>query len=181
MSSGVSFDITIAPKTSADSSDGIWRKSYTLVEDGKYILVANGIVDASSVDSLVLDYDRHLGKTDALNVRIIEVLFPGGAGIPPVVVSSKVGPSLKKNLTRILTGMHRDPEGRKILKQALMLRFDPPDDHNYDDIKKHRVTAAAGSIRGIILAVIDRNVCIGGLSRVDSFSQCMMVPMTMFP
>jgi hypothetical protein len=95
----------------------------------------------------VLDYDRHLGKTDALNVRIIEVLFPGGAGIPPVVVSSKVGPSLKKNLTRILTGMHRDPEGRKILKQALMLRFDPPDDHNYDDIRKMEKAAQDAGFR----------------------------------
>ena len=53
-------------------------------------MVAQGIVDASSVDSLVLDYDRSVGNPDALKVRIIEQLFPGGAGAPPVVVSNKV-------------------------------------------------------------------------------------------
>ena len=99
-------------------------------------LVSKGIVDASSVDSLVLDYDRHMGNADALNVKIIEVLFPNGAGIPPVVLSSKADPALRKILTHILTNMHKDPEGRTILKEALMLRFDPPNDSNYDDIRR---------------------------------------------
>ena len=99
-------------------------------------MVSEGLVDASSVDSLVLDYDRHIGDRHAHNVRIIERLFPGGAGAPPVVISRRADPALRTRLQAILTGMHRDPEGQQILKEALMLRFDPPNDHNYDDIRR---------------------------------------------
>lgn len=99
-------------------------------------LVSKGAVDASSVDSLVLDYDRSIKDPDALNVKIIEHLHPGGAGAPPVVISKKADPEIKKSLTDALTGMHNDPDGKKILEQALLLRFDAPNDANYDDIRK---------------------------------------------
>jgi phosphonate transport system substrate-binding protein len=99
-------------------------------------LVARGVVDASSVDSMVLDFDRHIGNPDALNVKIIEVLFPGGAGAPPVVISSRADPVLRTALTAALVGMHQEPEGREILSRARLLRFDPPNDHNYDDIRR---------------------------------------------
>jgi phosphonate transport system substrate-binding protein len=99
-------------------------------------MVARGLVDASSVDSMVLDYERHVKDPDALKVRVIETLFPGGAGIPPVVVGSQVDPKLRLRLQKALVNMDQDPEGRRILKSALLQRFDPPDDHNYDDIRR---------------------------------------------
>jgi phosphonate transport system substrate-binding protein len=97
-------------------------------------LVATGAVDASSVDSLVLDYDRFVNDEAALNVRIIEHLGP--AGIPPVVVSKKADPSIKKALMDAMLNMHKDPEGERILAKAMVKRFDPPDDRNYDDVRK---------------------------------------------
>lgn len=110
-------------------------------------LVANGTVDASSVDSLVLDYDRFTGNPDALNVRIIEQMFPGGAGAPPVVVSSKVSPELRKALQDTLVNMHKDPLGKKILSKALLSRFAPPDDRNYDDIRRMEKAAIKAGFR----------------------------------
>lgn len=102
-------------------------------------LVANGTVEASSVDSLVLDYDRMLKDAAARNVRIIEHIGP--AGIPPVVISKKADPSIKQPLMAVLLAMHKDPEGGKILNKALMTRFDPPNDRNYDDIRAYEKTA----------------------------------------
>lgn len=99
-------------------------------------MVANKMVDASSVDSLVLDYDRSIQDPAAQNVRIIEHLHPGGAGAPPVVISKKADPEIKKLLADTLVGMKDDPEGKKILEKALLLRFDPANDANYDDIRK---------------------------------------------
>ena len=99
-------------------------------------LVARKAIDASSVDSLVLDYDRSLNDPDAHNVRIIEHLHPGGAGAPPVVVSKKADPSIKKSLLDVMLNMHKDPDGKKILAKALVSHFGPPDDSNYDDIRK---------------------------------------------
>ena len=102
-------------------------------------LVANKIVDASSVDSLVLDFDRSIKDPSAMNVKIIEHLGP--AGIVPVVISRKASPSIKKPLRDALVNMHKDPEGQKILSKALILRFDLPDDSNYDDVRKFEKAA----------------------------------------
>lgn len=110
-------------------------------------MVARGIVDASSVDSLVLDYDRSIGNADALNVRIIEQLFPGGAGAPPVVIGSQVDPALRRDFQQALVNMHADPAGRKILDKALLARFDPPDDRNYDDIRRMEAAARQAGFR----------------------------------
>ena len=104
-------------------------------------LVANKTVDASSVDSLVLDYDRFIKDPAAANVRIIEHLGP--AGIPPVVISKKADPFIKQPLQAVMLNMHKDPEGKKILEKALTLRFDPPNDKNYDDIREYEKKAKA--------------------------------------
>ena len=110
-------------------------------------LVANGVVDASSVDSLVLDYDRANGNPDAAKVRIIEQLFPGGAGAPPVVVARHVKPEVREAVQKALINMHRDPVGQKILAKALLARFDPPDDRNYDDIRRMDKAAREAGFR----------------------------------
>ncbi len=113
-------------------------------------LVSRGVVDASSVDSMVLDYDRSIGDVDALNVRVIEQLFPGGAGAPPVVISARADPSLRQPLQSALVNMHKDPEGKKILAKALLLRFDPANDANYDDIRYMKAAAATAGFRDYV-------------------------------
>ena len=110
-------------------------------------MVAHGEVDASSVDSMVFDYDRSIGNPDALNVRIIETLFRGGAGVPPVVMNSKSDPALRNAVQQVLVNMHKDPQGRRILKKALLLRFDPPNDSNYDDIRRMKAAAHQAGFR----------------------------------
>lgn len=110
-------------------------------------LVARGMVDASAVDSLVLDYDRVNGNPDALQVKVIEVLFPGGAGAPPVIVSHRTEPELVGQLQGQLLSMHQDARGREILERALISRFLPPDDHNYDDIRNMARAARESGFR----------------------------------
>jgi phosphonate transport system substrate-binding protein len=101
-------------------------------------LVSEGLVDASSVDSLVLDYDRANSDAYANNVRIIEVLGKdvGGLGAPPIVISKKADLSLKKPIQDALVSMHKDPEGKKILERALLKEFVVGEDKNFDDIRK---------------------------------------------
>lgn len=102
-------------------------------------MVSKGIVDASSVDSLVLDYDRSLKDADAMNVKIIEHLGPAGA--PPVVISKKADPAIKKAFMDLLVNMDKDPEGKAILAKGLVARFDAPKDSNYEDIRKYEKQA----------------------------------------
>ena len=110
-------------------------------------MVAEGLVDASSVDSLVLDYDRFIKEKSALNVKVIEVLFPGGAGVPPVVMSTTAPIELRNKMQKVFLNMHTDKEGRKILAKALLKRFDKPDDRNYDDIRKMEKAAIESGFR----------------------------------
>ncbi|MEK6750322.1 MAG: PhnD/SsuA/transferrin family substrate-binding protein [Pseudomonadota bacterium] len=98
-------------------------------------LVAQGVVEASSVESLVLDYDRKIGEANALNVRIIEAFPDKGAGAPPIVISRKSDPEVKAKLKDVILHMHEDTEGQAVLKTAMLKRFIPPDDRNYDDIR----------------------------------------------
>jgi phosphonate transport system substrate-binding protein len=114
-------------------------------------MVAEGRADASFVDSLVLEYDRTYGHTyggargddAAQRVRVIESVGP--SGIPPVVVRTAVPAAIRQEIQRLLVTMHEDPEGRRILDEALVERFVIVDDGNYDDIREHhRAAEAAG-------------------------------------
>ncbi len=91
--------------------------------------------DFSFVDSLVLEFDRHLGKPEAMNVKVIQSLGP--SGIPPVVASTKVDPKVRQTIRTQLLNMHKDPKGREILKKAFVKKFVPVSHKNYEDIWKH--------------------------------------------
>ncbi|REG22606.1 phosphonate transport system substrate-binding protein [Archangium gephyra] len=102
-------------------------------------MVAAGEADASFVDSLVLDYDREKGLGHAQEVRVIESAGP--AGICPLVASSKMPAELRDKLQHVLVTMHEDPEGRKLLDEALLDRFSLVEDSNYDDIRSMKEAA----------------------------------------
>ena len=110
-------------------------------------MVASGKADASYVDSLVLDYERATGVSDASRVRVIESVGP--AGIVPAVISLRVPPQEREKLRKILTQMNQDEEGRAILKQLCIVRFDLVADSNYDDIRKMLKAAEKGNFTKI--------------------------------
>jgi phosphonate transport system substrate-binding protein len=105
-------------------------------------MVADGRADASFVDSLVLEYDLAHGLGVADRVRVVESLGP--SAIPPVIARSALPEGVRQELRRHLLTMHEDPEGRRILDQALVARFVRVDDTSYDDIRarKNRAEAA---------------------------------------
>jgi phosphonate transport system substrate-binding protein len=110
-------------------------------------MVAEGKADASFVDSLVLDFDRTKGTGDADKVRVIESRGP--AGICPVVVSVKMPEPRRQKLQAAFLGMNQDPEGRKLLDEALVARFEKVDDHNYDDIRLMKKAAEDAGFNSI--------------------------------
>jgi phosphonate transport system substrate-binding protein len=111
-------------------------------------MVAQGEADASFVDSLVLDYDRTKGKGFAAQVHVVESRGP--AGICPVVASAKIAADRRQKLQDVFLQMDKDPDGRKLLDEALVARFEKVDDGNYDDIrgmKKQAEDAGFGVIK----------------------------------
>lgn len=106
-------------------------------------MVASGEADASFVDSLVLDYDREKHFGSAGQVRVLMSLGP--EAIPPVVVSTKMAPELRRRMGFALTHMHEDAEGRRILDEAMLSRFEPVEDAHYDGIRRrHALAQRAG-------------------------------------
>ncbi len=102
-------------------------------------MVATGEADASSVDSLVLDYDLARHSAYAREVKIIETLGP--AGIPPVIASTKLSAAVRRRIRDALIAMTDDPVGRSILDDAHIARFEAVDDSNYDDIRRMKKMA----------------------------------------
>jgi len=97
-------------------------------------MVAAGEADVSAVDSLVYDYDLEKKPENVRKLKILKTLDP--AGIPPVVVSSKLDESLRKKIRDVLIGMKDDPVGKDVLDKALLNRFTDVDDSNYDSIRE---------------------------------------------
>jgi len=97
-------------------------------------MIALGEADVSAVDSLVYDYDRAKNAEFINNTKIIETLGP--AGIPPVVVSSKLSLPIRNKIRDIMLDMNNDLEGKRVLDMTLVNRFTIVDDSDYDGIRQ---------------------------------------------
>ena len=106
-------------------------------------MVLDGGVDASGIDSAVLELEEKLQPDLGSGLRVVESIGP--CPIPPVVVSSRVTDDLRARLRELFLTMHGDPEGRAILTEGLLARFVPVRDADYDPIREMvRRAEAAG-------------------------------------
>jgi phosphonate transport system substrate-binding protein len=103
-------------------------------------MILDGEIDASAIDSTVLELELKLRPELAPHVRVIESLGP--SPIPPAVVSRRLPLALREALRRALLGMHRDPEGVRILEAGMVARFMPVVDSDYDEIRRMAREAA---------------------------------------
>jgi len=107
---------------------------FTYSHDNSIKAVANNVVDGAAVDSLVWEYLNQNTPAETSQTRIIARSDP--YGIPPVVISSGIDPSLQKKLLEIFLNIHKDPVGEKILSKIMIERFVEVDDSIYDSVRK---------------------------------------------
>jgi phosphonate transport system substrate-binding protein len=107
---------------------------YSYAHDTSIRAVAEGLVDAAAVDSLIWNYMEKNGSRFTKNTRLIKTSPP--YGIPPVVVRPTLEKGLKKKIKEILLDMHNHEKGRDILEKMSIDRFVQIDDSNYDSIRK---------------------------------------------
>ncbi len=106
-------------------------------------LVLDGEVDASGIDSTVLELELTQRPDLAPALRVVESIGP--CPVPPVVVSTRLPGALKERLRALFLAMHEDPEGRVILADGLIARFVAVGDADYDPIRAMlRQAEAAG-------------------------------------
>lgn len=120
-----------------EAPEGFFKEySYSYAHDTSIRAVAQGIVDAAAVDSLIWNY---MEKNDSPFTKATKVIKTSPAyGIPPVVVRPGLKKDLKDRLKRILLEMHLDSGGKDILKKMGMEKFVEIGDSNYDSIRETR-------------------------------------------
>jgi phosphonate transport system substrate-binding protein len=96
-------------------------------------LVATGECDASAIDSHLLAMILRDEPDLANELCVIEFLGP--STIQPVVVSRRLPRAVKSKLRRTFMSLTDDPVARQPLDAALVERFVPVCDRDYDDLR----------------------------------------------
>ena len=112
------------------------RTIFTYAHDSSIRAVAEGVVAAAAVDSLVFDYMVKTEPKIATQVKMIQKWGP--FGINPFVINPRLDAGLKEQLRRVFLEMDRDPPGKAILDDLLIERFVVPDDSIYDAVREMR-------------------------------------------
>ena len=116
------------------------RSSYfsRVVESGShqdsFEMILKGYIDATAIDSTVLEMELSRNPAAGRKVRTIEALGPSPA--PPWVIHRSVPEDVRDALRREFIGMHEDVEGRAILQSAGIMRFGEISDEDYNPIRE---------------------------------------------
>jgi len=112
------------------------RSIFTYAHDNSVRAVADGLVDATAVDSLIYDYLSITQPDLVAKTKVIDRWGPYGNN--PVVVNPGLDPALKDRLREVLLTMDADPSGKAILDALMLDRFVVPDDRIYDSVREMR-------------------------------------------
>jgi phosphonate transport system substrate-binding protein len=107
-------------------------------------MIIRGEIDASAIDSTVLETELHRFAHLQSEIRIIDTLGP--SPMPPWVMHRSVAPELRAAVADALLGMHRDSRGRAILDQWGISHFCGASDSHYDPIREMSRQAQAVSL-----------------------------------
>lgn len=97
-------------------------------------MVAEGEVDASAIDSQVLEVELRDHPELSERIRVIASLGP--STIQPVTVAKRLPAELRAAVRNALLEMGDHPEGRRALELGMVRRFVPADDGSYEDIRR---------------------------------------------
>ncbi len=96
-------------------------------------MILDSRVDASAIDSTVLEMEIVSHPSISDRTRVIEILGP--SPIPPWVVSRDLPDSLRDSLRSVFLEMHQNEAGKAILREGMIARFVSVSDQNYDPIR----------------------------------------------
>ncbi len=115
--------------------------TYTYSHDNSIMAVARSLVDAAAVDGHQWEYFNLRNPQYTRLTRIIKKSEPFGN--PPLVASVDLAAELKAAIRKVLFAMHQDPEGKRILDQLLIDRFEMPVDAWYQPVRDMRLKIQA--------------------------------------
>ena len=107
-------------------------------------LVRERMVDGSAIDSQVLEIAMREDPALTESLRIVETLGP--STIQPVVASTTLPTSLRRDLRGILVDLGHTQEERSALRRGLVAGFEAVEDADYDDIRAMVADAEAAGV-----------------------------------
>lgn len=116
------------------------RIYYSYSHNKSVEMVAKKIVDGAAVDSLVYENMLKTASPYAKETKIIKRSPP--YGIPPVVATKDISPSLRKKVKDAFLYMNKTAKGKAILAALMIDGFVEVPDKNYDTIRKMEKVAA---------------------------------------
>jgi phosphonate transport system substrate-binding protein len=139
------FNVVRAYLAGMGHSRGFFRE---VVESGSHIasieMILNARVEASAIDTTVLDWLIDQRPELGAEIRVIETIGP--SPIPPWVASTRLPGHIRSALRKTFLGMHEDSEGRAVLARGRILRFVAAQDSDYDPIRRTADVAATVSL-----------------------------------
>jgi phosphonate transport system substrate-binding protein len=103
-------------------------------------LLLKGAIDATAIDSTVLEQELRVRPALTDRIRVIETLGP--SPIPPLVMSRSLPDSVRNALRSAVLSMHTDAAGQAVLAAARIKKFVTVVDADYDPIR-HMAQIAA--------------------------------------
>jgi phosphonate transport system substrate-binding protein len=110
------------------------RFIYSYSHNKSVELVAKKVVDGAAVENLVYEYMLKTDSPYAKQTKVIKRSPP--FGIPPVVVTKDLAPSLRKKIEDAFVGMDKTAKGKEILDAMMIDGFVKIADSAYDSIRK---------------------------------------------
>lgn len=107
---------------------------YSSAHDISMQLISKGVINGACVDGLIYEYMAEHHPETVTQIKIIEK--SEYFGIPPVVVPANLKKETKEKLFKILTTLHEDPEGKKILDKLSIDKFIEGKDSDYNHIQE---------------------------------------------
>lgn len=96
--------------------------------------ILDGSIDASAIDSTMLETELAQRPNLKHQIRIIQSLGPNLQ--PPWVIGGDVHPEIKQTIQQAMLSMHTDSTGYTILHQAGIQQFTAMQDQDYEPIRE---------------------------------------------
>ena len=109
-----------------------------IIESGSHLtslaMILRGEIDASAIDSTVLEQEISNNPSLLPKIRIIHSLGP--SPVPPWVVSKNTPHELTSAVRDLVLKMHLDEKGMRLLRKGNMRMFKPVTDDDYNPIRE---------------------------------------------
>jgi phosphonate transport system substrate-binding protein len=109
------------------------RVIYTYSHDNSILAVAKGLVDGATVDGHKWEFYNAKNPYFTSKTRVIKKSDYFGS--PPLVASSFLQPQLKNSIQKVILAMHKSENGKKILENLIIDRFELPQEEWYKNVQ----------------------------------------------